>query len=122
MYDNLKCSMYQLLFLGYIKEKDFNKCPCIECIVKPVCDCSCNIFEEHSDKHYKIVSSKSLSSVEYILLYYIEYNAHLTRQEIDVHRITRKTYPPYEGSPYSRQLTKGEQKRIRRISDKYRSK
>jgi len=120
-FEKLKCSMYQLLFLGYIKEKDFNKCPCIECIVKLVCEVSCKQFDEHSDKHYRIVSSKSLSAIEYILLYYIEYNKHLTRDQIDVHNLTMKVYP-YVYSPTSRNISENEKRRIEKISDRYRSK
>jgi hypothetical protein len=119
MYEKFKCSMYQLLFLGYMNEKQFHKCPCIECIVKPVCEQSCNTFEEHANKHFKIVSSRSLSSVEYILLYYIKVNEHLLREDVDVHHITHKVIKPFGN--FSRELNKFEEKRIRNISARYKS-
>jgi hypothetical protein len=112
----LHCVPYQLLFLGIIGEEVFHECPCIECIVKVVCDQCCTQFDKYVDEHYVIISSQSLPAIEHILTFYKEINKHLDRKEIDLYNMVRISEVYYTST---RRLTTFEEEMVRNVSERF---
>jgi hypothetical protein len=106
-----------MLFLGYITETEFETCPCSDCIVKMVCNLTCEAYSINADKYLQILSSKAIPQIEFIINAYRRHNMHLPKRKIDVYNITRTGIINNDG--WWRTLSGNDEKRVIDISTKY---
>ena len=109
--------MYQMLFLGYITETEFETCPCSECIVKMVCNLTCTQYTNNADRYLKILSSKAIPQIEFIINAYRRHNTHLPKRKVDVYNMTRTGN--IEDSGWWRTLSGNDENKVIEISTKY---